>query len=55
MSVDVKTNVIKRNGEEVDFNSQKIINAVHKANEEVDRLHQMNDYQIGTEVCTLPL
>ena len=46
MSVDVKTNVIKRNGEEVDFNSQKIINAVHKANEEVDRLHQMNDYQI---------
>lgn len=46
MSVDVKTNVIKRNGEEVDFNSQKIINAVHKANAEVDRLHQMNDYQI---------
>ena len=46
MGVDVKTNVIKRNGEEVDFNSQKIINAVHKANEEVDRLHQMNDYQI---------
>ena len=35
MSVEVKTNVIKRNGEEV-----------HKANEEVDRLHQMNDYQI---------
>ncbi len=46
MSVEVKTNVIKRNGEEVHFNSQKIINAVHKANEEVDRLHQMNDYQI---------
>ena len=36
----------KRNGEEVHFNSQKIVNAVHKANEEVDRLHQMNDYQI---------
>jgi len=46
MSVKVKTNVIKRNGEEVHFNSQKIVNAVHKANEEVDRLHQMNDYQI---------
>ncbi len=46
MSVEVKTNVIKRNGEEVYFNSQKIVNAVHKANEEVDRLHQMNDYQI---------
>ena len=51
MSVDVKTNVIKRNGEEVDFNSQKIINAVHKANAEVDRLHQMNDYQIGRASC----
>ena len=46
MSVEVKTNVIKRNGEEVHFNSQKIVNAVHKANEEVDRPHQMNDYQI---------
>ena len=46
MSVEVKTNVIKRNGEEVHFNSQKIVNAVHKANEEVDRLHQMNDHQI---------
>ena len=46
MSVEVKTNVIKRNGEEVHFNSQKIVNAVHKENEEVDRLHQMNDYQI---------
>ena len=46
MSVEVKTNVIRRNGEEVHFNSQKIVNAVHKANEEVDRLHQMNDYQI---------
>ena len=45
MSVEVKTNVIKRNGEEVHFNSQKIVNAVHKANEEVDRLHEMNDYQ----------
>lgn len=46
MNVEVKTNVIKRNGEEVHFNSQKIVNAVHKANDEVDRLHQMNDYQI---------
>lgn len=46
MSMEVKTKVIKRNGEEVTFNSQKIVNAVHKANNEVDRLHQMNDYQI---------
>ncbi len=46
MSVEVKTNVIKRMAKRFIFNSQKIVNAVHKANEEVDRLHQMNDYQI---------
>lgn len=44
MSVNV--NVIKRNGEEVDFNLSKIVNAITAANEEVDRLHQMNQYQI---------
>ncbi len=44
MSVNV--NVIKRNGEEVDFNLSKIVNAITAANEEVDRLHQMNRYQI---------
>ncbi len=42
----VKTRVIKRNGEEVDFDLSKIVNAVEKANQEVDRLHQMNEYQI---------
>ncbi len=42
----VKTRVIKRNGEEVDFDLSKIVNAVKKANQEVDRLHQMNEYQI---------
>lgn len=42
----VKTRVIKRNGEEVEFDLSKIINAIKKANEEVDRLHQMNEYQI---------
>ena len=26
--------------------SQKIINAITKANAEVDRIHQMNEYQI---------
>ena len=44
MSVNV--NVIKRNGEEVDFNLSKIVNAITAANKEVDRLHQMNQYQI---------
>ena len=46
MGVDVKTNVIKRNGEEVLFDLSKIVNAVKAANGEVDRIHQMNDYQI---------
>ncbi|MGN0355631.1 MAG: anaerobic ribonucleoside-triphosphate reductase [Muricoprocola sp.] len=43
---DVKTTVIKRNGEEVAFDISKIINAIKAANEEVDKLHQMNEYQI---------
>ena len=43
---DVATTVIKRNGEEVAFDLTKIINAIKAANEEVDKLHQMNDYQI---------
>jgi len=46
MGADVKTNVIKRNGEEVLFDLSKIVNAVKAANGEVDRIHQMNDYQI---------
>ena len=46
MKMDVKTNVIKRNGEEVVFDLSKIVNAVKAANEEVDRIHQMNEYQI---------
>ncbi|MDD3253986.1 MAG: anaerobic ribonucleoside-triphosphate reductase [Lachnospiraceae bacterium] len=46
MGVEVKTNVIKRNGKEVSFDVSKIINAIKKANASVDRLHQMNDYQI---------
>ena len=42
----VKTRVIKRNGEEVAFDLSKIVNAVKKANKEVDHIHQMNEYQI---------
>ena len=47
MSIEVKTNVIKRSGEEVSFDLEKIINAIRKANKEVDRLHQMSEYQIN--------
>ena len=46
MNGDVKTKIIKRNGEEVTFDIDKIINAITKANEEVSKLHQMNEYQI---------
>ena len=46
MSLEVKTRVIKRNGEEVDFRLEKIVNAIKKANEEVENIHKMNDFQI---------
>ncbi len=46
MGQDVKTNVIKRNGEEVLFDLSKIVNAVRAANCEVDKIHQMNEFQI---------
>ena len=42
----IKTRVIKRNGEEVSFDLTKIVNAIRKANQEVDQLHRMNEYQI---------
>ena len=40
------TNVIKRNGQEVKFDIIKIVNAVRKANETVDPVHQLNEAQI---------
>ena len=46
MDLEVKTRVIKRNGEEVDFRMEKIVNAIKKANEEVENIHRMNDFQI---------
>ena len=45
-NVIVRTNVIKRNGQEVTFDITKIINAIGKANHEVAGIHQMNDFQI---------
>lgn len=38
--------VIKRNGEEAEFNKQKIYNAVSAANKEVELIHQLSTYQI---------
>ena len=42
----VKQNVIKRNGKEVQFDLTKIVNAIKKANKEVEPIYQMNEYQI---------
>ncbi len=53
MSMDVKTNVIKRNGKEVSFDISKIVNAITKANESVDKLHRMNEYQIRAVADTI--
>ncbi len=60
MRENVKTNVIKRNGEEVGFDLSKIVNAIKAANAEVDRVHQMNEYQIqaiadtiAQQICTM--
>ena len=46
MNAEIKTNVIKRNGEEVAFDLEKIINAIKGAKKDVDKLHRMNEYQI---------
>ena len=48
MSEEAKTHVhvIKRNGEEVTFDLSKIENAIKAANNEVDKLHQLNEYQV---------
>ena len=44
--MEVKTNIIKRNGKEVRFDVSKITNAIRKANNEIDKLHRLNEYQI---------
>ena len=48
MPEEAKTHVhvIKRNGEEVTFDLSKIENAIKAANNEVDKLHQLNEYQV---------
>ncbi len=42
----VRTKVITRNGRDVNFQIEKIIAAIGKANKEVSDLYKMNDYQI---------
>jgi ribonucleoside-triphosphate reductase len=44
--LEVRTHIIKRNGREVDFQKEKIVNAIRKANAEIAGIHQMNDFQI---------
>lgn len=51
--IEVKTRVIKRNGQEVAFDGHKIINAIAAANREVSELHQMNDFQIRAVADTI--
>lgn len=46
--MEVKTQkVIKRSGEEVTFDVNKILNAIRKANNEIDPIHKLNEYQIA--------
>lgn len=55
MVTDVKTKVIKRNGVEVSFEKEKILNAVIKANDEVKNIHKLNEFQIeaiADNVCS---
>ncbi len=47
MNSEVRTKIIKRNGEEVTFDVTKIINAVEKANADTPRIHQLNEEQIA--------
>ncbi len=53
MNLDVKTKVIKRNGKEVSFDLSKITNAIEKANNEVEQIHQMNIFQINAIAETI--
>jgi ribonucleoside-triphosphate reductase len=45
--------VIKRSGEEVTFEIDKIKNAISKANHEIPKIHQLNTYQIDAIAETI--
>ncbi len=53
MSEATRANVIKRSGEEVAFDKTKIENAVRKANNSVEKIHRLNDYQIAAVADTI--
>ncbi|MCC8050261.1 MAG: anaerobic ribonucleoside-triphosphate reductase [Clostridiales bacterium] len=53
MSEATRANVIKRSGEEVVFDKTKIENAVRKANNSVEKIHRLNDYQIAAVADTI--
>ncbi|MCD7715349.1 MAG: anaerobic ribonucleoside-triphosphate reductase [Lachnospiraceae bacterium] len=53
MSEATKANVIKRSGEEVVFDKSKIENAVRKANNSVEKIHRLSDYQITAVADTI--
>ncbi len=53
MTDKINMNVIKRSGEEVEFDLSKIVNAICKANAEVDPLHTLNEYQINAVADTI--
>jgi len=44
--LELKANIIKRNGSEVPFDGMKIVNAIRKANEEVEPIHRLSEVQI---------
>lgn len=45
--------IIKRNGEETDFDENKIYEAIKKANNEVDLIHQLNEAQLKAVTKTV--
>ncbi|MCD7766760.1 MAG: anaerobic ribonucleoside-triphosphate reductase, partial [Lachnospiraceae bacterium] len=53
MSEATRANVIKRSGEEVVFDKSKIENAVRKANNSVEKIHRLSDYQITAVADTI--
>lgn len=48
-----KLKIIKRNGEEVEFNRKKIVNAIKGANKEVPRIDQLTVRQIDVIAETI--
>ncbi|MCD7762989.1 MAG: anaerobic ribonucleoside-triphosphate reductase [Lachnospiraceae bacterium] len=53
MSEATRANVIKRSGEEVAFDKSKIENAVRKANNSVEKIHRLSDFQITAVADTI--